>query len=163
MDFNFEKIKNLKNNEDAIFNLFLKYKINSNNYLDFVKEFLSKNNVIFCTNGVSANLIYPYQQVGQLEEKLEEGIEYIRKMEKSITKKYLNQLLKDVKSKDDMMKIFTEFQNAEEKECIYITPLGVVKLMDDSFKEFHNKDLNVLFYQIILLCVYEKNIQETVE
>lgn len=163
MDFNFEKIKNLQNNEDAIFNLFLKYKINSNNYLDFVKEFLSKNNVIFCTNGVSANLIYPYQQVGQLEEKLEEGIEYIRKMEKSITKKYLNQLLIDVKSKDDMMKIFTEFQNAEEKECIYITPLGIVKLMDDSFKEFHNKDLNVLFYQIILLCVYEKNIQETVE
>jgi hypothetical protein len=163
MSFNFENIKNLQKNEDAIFNLFLKYKITSDNSFDFVKNFLSENNLLAGSTGVSATMIYSKQQVVQLVEKLKEGNEYVRKMEKSITKDYLKQLLKDVKSKDDMINIITVFQNSEEKEHIYITPLGVVKLIDDDYKEFHNKDLKALFYQIMLLCAYEKNNHETVE
>lgn len=101
--------------------------------------------------------MYTHNQITDLVGKLEENRDYVRKMEKTFTKDYLQKVLNVVKSQDDIQRVLEIFKNTEMVERIYITPLGVVRLMEEEYKEFHNKDLDALFYQVMVLCGYEKN------
>lgn len=45
--------------------------------------------------------------------------------------------------------------NVEEtKEIAYITSYGVVRLKEKDCDEFHNPDLDTLYYNVILPCLY---------
>lgn len=151
MKMDFSKIKYLKESPDMIFNLMAKYRVNKHNSLQFVKDHMNK---ITGTNtqGINATEIYTTDNVvTKILEKLEENKDYVRKMNKTIDKAELKQLIQ----KGDWNAVFNIFTKTQKKEIVYFTPFGIVKLMDDDYKEYHNSHLSALFYNVMLLCLYE--------
>ena len=126
----FSKIKNMSTSDDMIFRAFLKYKITEKNSLEFVKKYLVENPVRDNRMGISITKLFTPDLVPQIINKMENGKEYVCKME-------------------------------ADKKVFYITLSGIVRLMDDDFKEVHDSDdLKALFYNVLLVCVYETNMKE---
>ena len=152
---NFDKIKYLKRSDD-IFNLLLKFGITDSNSLEYVKDYLAKNPIFTSedTQGIKATKLYSPDVVEEVLGKLEEKKEYVRKEEKVIQKANLGKILKDAKG--DLASILEAFSKLEPtlENIVYITPMGVVRLMEKDCSEFHNPNLNALYYNVMLLCLY---------
>ena len=153
---NFDKIKYLKSSDDMIFNLLLKFGITDSNSLEYVKDYLTKNPILTSkdTRGIKATKLYSPDVVEEVLGKLEEKKEYVCKEEKVIQKANLGKILKD--NKDDLVSILEAFSKLEPtlENIVYITPMGVVRLMEKDCSEFHNPNLNALYYNVMLLCLY---------
>lgn len=149
---NFDKINHLKRSDDMIFKLLLKFGINDSNSLEYVKDYLAKNHIFTgSTQVIKATKLYSPDVVDEVLGKLEEKKEYVCKEEKMIQKANLGKIMKgDLASRIDA---FSKLEPTLEN-IVYITPMGVVRLMEKDCSEFHNPDLNALYYNVMLLCLY---------
>ena len=161
MTFNFSKIKNLK--ENMIFNLFLKYDINDTNALQFVKEYLKVNIIEDNSVCVKATKLFPIDAIPIVLEKLQEDKDcyYYKKMEVVVNKTSLKDIL--LQNRGNLVKALDGFDKLEKKmeEVVYITPRGVVRMMENDCTNFMSPDLKTLFYNVLLLCVYEIDMKDT--
>jgi len=154
MAFNFSKIKHLKTNSDMIFNLLLKYNINNTNSRDFVKDYLKVNSVNN-TQGIKVTKLFKSDVIPFILEKLQKDKDYVKKMEEVVDKSLLKNII--LQNRGDIATTFDIFSKMEKKmkEFIYITPCGIIRLMDDDFKEFESSDLKALYYNVMVMCAYE--------
>tara|TARA_B110000908_G_C10193256_1_gene421601 strand:- start:570 stop:1073 length:504 start_codon:yes stop_codon:yes gene_type:complete len=154
MSFNFSKIKNLSKCNDMLFNVMLKYKVSDGNSLDFVKDYMTKNTPHNDTMGVKATKLFTPEVVSKIVEILKEKKDYYRKTENVVDKAAMKQILLD--NRGDLATAFRKFNEMKTmEEIIYITPVGVVSLMDEDCKEFLTDELKALYYNVMLLCLYE--------
>ena len=70
-----------------------------------------------------------------------------------------NLILENTHNMSNLM-VLIEKMDKTEKEVIYITYNGIVRLMDKEYIEFMTETLKSLFYRILLYCAYETNMKE---
>ena len=157
----FSKINKLKNNDEMIFNLLFKYHIDIDNSIEFVKNYLNKHPQTYNTKGVKADKLFDKNNIDKVIKNLTENIDYVINTESVIDKNVLKTTL--TTNKIDFMTAFNQFKKLRyNHNIIYITPYGIVKLMD-KFKEYHSQDLDALYYNILLLCLYELDMTDSHE
>lgn len=137
----FSKIKNLNPNDDTIFKLLSKYNVDIDNCLEFVKNYIHDNYTPLRKSdnkqAINAILLFNVNVIKKIIKKLEEQKDYF----------HINN---NLKTSDNL------------SETIYITPSGVIRLMENDCKKFQSKNLKELYYKIIILCLYEINMKENV-
>lgn len=160
MVFDFSKIKHIRKSEDMIFNVFAKYGINDNTSLKFVQDYLDEFPVHDNSSFISATKLFKTTDLPEVLALLTEEKHYVRKMEESMDKAAMKKILLD--HPGDLSGALTAIAKMEKKmgEFVYLTPYGVVRLMENDCKDFETSDLKVLFYNVLLLCAYEKNMKE---
>jgi hypothetical protein len=160
MVFDFSKIKHIRNSEDMIFNVFVKYGINENTSLEFVKNYLDEFPIHDNKPVISATKIFKKETLIKVLGVLTEGKHYERTMEESMDRAETKKILSF--HRGDLTGALKAIGKMEKKmsEFVYITHYGIVRLMEEDCKEFKTSDLKVLFYDILLLCAYEKNMKE---
>lgn len=157
MSFNFEKIKNLKENSNMIFNLFLKYRINNENSLQFVKKYFEKNKVD--NFGVKATSLFHHDMIPNVLKKLHENVDYKKKMEEVISKSIVKDIIENNKCNfSEAKNMFDKLKNTEE--VVYIIPRGIVRLMEKDFIDFMNPNIKEFFYNVLLLCLYNIDMED---
>lgn len=159
MNFNFNKIKHLTHTDDGIFQLFLKYGIKDDTSLQFVKDYLSQT--VVCNKnscGTSVTKIFDSTIVPLVLKKLDEKEHFFTKTDEFINYDVVKDLL--IKHKGSEKNIMEAICNVKKNErvVIYINPYGIVRLMEDDFDVYKNENLKALFYKILLLCVYQKDV-----
>ena len=161
MVLEFSKIKHMRKSGDMIFNAFAKYGINNDTSLKFVQDYLGEFPVH--DTFISATKFFKTKDLPEVLAFLTEEKHYVRKMEEGIDKASMKKILLD--HSGDLAGAFTSIAKMEKKmsEFVYLTPYGVVRLMEDDCKGFETPDLKELFYNVLLLCVYEKNMKEKPE
>jgi hypothetical protein len=149
MIFKLSKLNNLIKNEDAIFNLFIQYNITDENSVEFVKKYLNGKKAEFSPGTTFSKVVDPLI-IPVLIEKLEEKTDFFRRNEQIVDKDLLKKLLTDNNNISTFLDDFSKMEKNIE-EIIYITPHGIVKLMEDDYKEL----VKPMFYNILLLCLTE--------
>lgn len=160
MVFDFSKIKHMRNSDNMIFNVFAKYGIKENTSLKFVKDYLDEFPVHdnrFC---ISATKIFKQETLPEVLEVLTEGEHYERTMEEGMDRAEMRKILSV--HTGDLAGALEAIGKMEKKmsEFVYITHYGIVRLMEEDCKVFETSDLKSLFYNVLLLCAYDKNMKE---
>jgi len=156
MDFNFSKINLLKHSSDIIFDLLLKYGVNDGNSLEIVKDYLKNNPARDTSQGIRLTKVYAPDVKQRVLERLEENKDYVKKMEEVLDKSLLKSILTQNKGISSALE-----KLAERKEVVYLTPYGVVRLKEKDCKEFHNPNLDALYYNVMLVCLYNLDQRDT--
>ena len=134
MDFNFSKIKHLKQSDDMIFNLLLKYRVNNNNSLEIVKDYLKKNAFGETSQGIRITEVYTSDIAEKVLDILEEKKEYIKKTVEVIDKSLFNRIL--IEKKYNISSVHQTIEKLIKKEEItYLTPYGIVRLKEKDCEE----------------------------
>jgi hypothetical protein len=148
------ELKNIEIHEDTIFHLLLKYKINNNNSIQFVTEYI--NSLPLDKHGIKLLYLFNSNNEKKILNKLILNSDYIIKSDKVIP----NNLIKNIMSQKNktLNELYSEIQlKIIHKNYTYLTPSAIIKLIDQKNIDIHNEKLNNLFKKMLGIALYKKN------
>jgi hypothetical protein len=143
---------------DTIFDLFLKHNITPETSVKFVTEYLKTIDV--SKMAIKFAVLFKGVDYKAIILLLEKDIDYfVKKEDVARASCLINLLNKKSKDKDFIIK---EVKNIKWDivDVIYITPLGIVALMDKRFKDIRTSKVEALFNKIVLSCVYSTEMSQ---